>query len=106
MEFNYTRSCLSILPRDAEIDNASATHLLGECEKLTDLPGKPTILISHHVNKSSMNGAKLFSEENDSNQSASRGASGLVDGARFVLNIDTVLKEDWLKIQIFIIKNY
>ena len=85
------------LPRDAEIDNASATSFIRECEKLTDLPGKPTILISHHVNKSSMNGAKLFSEENDSNQSASRGASGLVDGARFVLNIDSVLKEDWLK---------
>ncbi|RDB37343.1 MAG: hypothetical protein DCC88_00010 [Spirobacillus cienkowskii] len=85
------------LPKDAEIDNASATAFIRECEKFTDLPGNPTILISHHVNKSAISGAKLFSEEFDSNQTASRGASGLVDGARFVINVDTILKEDWLK---------
>lgn len=85
------------LPKDAEIDNAAATRFIRECEKLSDLPGNPTILISHHVNKSSMSGAKLFSDEYDSNQSASRGASGLVDGARFVINVDNILKEDWLQ---------
>lgn len=85
------------LPKDAEIDNAAATNFIRECEKFTDLPGNPSILISHHVNKSSMNGSKLFSEEFDSNQSASRGASGLVDGARFVINLDNILKEDWLQ---------
>ena len=85
------------LPKDAEIDNAAATAFIRECERFTDLTGNPTVLISHHVNKSSINGAKIFSEENDSTQSASRGASGLVDGARFVINIDTIFKEDWLK---------
>ena len=84
------------LPKDAEIDNAAATAFIRECEKLSDLPGNPSILISHHVNKSSMGGAKMFTQESDSNQSASRGASGLVDGARFVINIDNILKEDWL----------
>lgn len=85
------------LPKDAEVDNASATAFIRECEKLSELPGNPTILVSHHVNKSSINGAKLFSDEFDSNQAASRGASGLVDGARFVINVDNILKEDWLK---------
>lgn len=84
------------LPKDAEIDNAAATGFIRECEKLSDLPGNPSILISHHVNKSSMKGATLFSQEADSNQSASRGASGLVDGARFVINVDNIFKEDWL----------
>ena len=84
------------LPKDAEIDNAAATAFIRECEKLSDLHGNPSILISHHVNKSSMGGAKMFTQESDSNQSASRGASGLVDGARFVINVDNILKEDWL----------
>ena len=84
------------LPKDAEIDNAAATAFIRECEKLSDLAGNPSILISHHVNKSSMGGAKMFTQESDSNQSASRGASGLVDGARFVINVDNILKEDWL----------
>ena len=85
------------LPKDAEIDNAAATDFIRECEKFSELPGNPSILISHHVNKSSMKGATLFSQEADSNQSASRGASGLVDGARFVINVDNIFKEDWLK---------
>lgn len=86
------------LPPNAEIDNAAATGFIRECEKISkEVSGNPTILVSHHVNKSSINGAKLFSEEFDSNQSASRGASGLVDGARFVINVDSILKEDWLK---------
>lgn len=85
------------LPKDAEIDNSAATHFIEECEKLRRLPGNPTILIAHHVNKSSIGGSKLFSDENDSTQAAARGSSALVDGARFVINIDSVVKEDWIK---------
>ena len=39
----------------------------------------------------------MFSSDMDSNQGASRGSSAIVDGSRFVINIDTIIKEDWLK---------
>ena len=59
--------------------------------------GSPTVLLSHHVNKDSIGGVLLFSEEEDKNQGSSRGATGLVDGCRFVLSIDTVKKEAWME---------
>lgn len=86
------------IPEEGEIDNIKATQFISMCERFasTDF-GSPTILLSHHVNKDSIGGVLLFSEEEDKNQGSSRGATGLVDGCRFVLSIDTVKKEAWME---------
>lgn len=69
-----------LMGADAEADNAAATQFISLLEELTiDLPGNPTVLISHHVNKSAIN-------EEKQNQTAARGASGLTDGARWQSN--------------------
>lgn len=65
------------LGAEAEIDNAAATQFIALMEELTiDLPGNPTVLIVHHVNKNSL------SSEKDQDQTSARGASGLTDGVR------------------------
>ena len=86
------------LPQDGETDNTKATQFIAICERFTNKKyGNPTVLLSHHVNKNSLGGVKLFSEEDDKHQGASRGASGLVDGSRFVVSVDTVKQEDWME---------
>lgn len=71
---------------DAEKDNAAATRFVQAVETLVGAPGGPTVLVAHHTNKVSRSAA-----ENDA--SAARGASGLVDGVRWVANLDTDGKE-------------
>jgi hypothetical protein len=66
---------------DAETDNAAATLFVEVLERLTESPGEPTVLLAHHMSK-----ANLGNE--DSNQGAARGSSALVDGARWVANLD------------------
>ncbi len=62
---------------DAENDNAVATDFISMLEELIlELPGNPTLMFAHHLNKSSLNSGK------DLNQSAARGSSALVDGVR------------------------
>ncbi|MDP1609181.1 MAG: AAA family ATPase [Chlamydiales bacterium] len=71
-----------LMGSDAETDNAAATQFIALLEELTiDLPGNPTILFAHHVNKSAIN------NEEKQNQTAARGASALTDGARQQLNL-------------------
>lgn len=70
-----------LLGVDAEKDNALATLFISLLEALTeDLPGYPTVLFAHHVNKGAIN------QKEQQNQSAARGASGLTDGSRWQLN--------------------
>ena len=70
-----------LLGVDAEKDNALATLFISLLEALTeDLPGRPTVLFAHHVNKGAIN------QKEQQNQSAARGASGLTDGSRWQLN--------------------
>ena len=70
-----------LLGADAEIDNAAATQFIALLEELIiDLPGNPTILFAHHVNKLSMN------ERGSQNQAAARGSSALTDGVRWQVN--------------------
>lgn len=56
-----------------ENDNAQATRFIQAVERLTKMPGNPTVIVAHHTSKSSMGG-----------QGAARGASAFVDGARWM----------------------
>jgi hypothetical protein len=69
-----------------EIDNSAATDWVAAVSALTQIYSKPTIIASHHTNKTAIrpiNGAKdaVF------DQSITRGASALVDGVRLVLGM-------------------
>lgn len=70
-----------LLGADAETDNAAATQFIALLEELSiDLPGNPTILFAHHVNKTAI------AAGNDQKQSAARGSSALTDGVRWQCN--------------------
>jgi RecA-family ATPase len=71
---------------NCEIDNAAATDWVAAINELSQIKSSPTIIVSHHANKSAIrpvNGSKdvIF------DQSITRGASGLVDGVRLVLGM-------------------
>lgn len=61
-----------------ENDNTNATNHVTVLERFTKLPGNPTVLCAHHTNKGALNSDKAAS------QGDARGASSLVDGARWV----------------------
>lgn len=64
---------------DVEKDNAAATRLVQILEKLSHLPGLPTVLCAHHTRKQATGQTAGTVQSDDM-----RGASGLRDGARFV----------------------
>ena len=66
---------------DAEKDNAAATRFVEVLERMTQIPGAPAVLLAHHTNKTALG-------EEESDQGAARGSSALVDGARWVANLD------------------
>jgi len=68
---------------DAEKDNAAATRWVEAVERLTQLPGNPTVLFAHHTGKSGLNG--------NTDQGAARGSSALTDGVRWQANLDRCL---------------
>lgn len=71
-----------LLGADAESDNAAATQFIALLEELTmDLPGQPTVLFAHHVNKTAIQLG------NKQDQSAARGSSALTDGVRWQVNL-------------------
>lgn len=67
---------------DVETDNAAGTRFVRILESLADLSGA-TIVAAHHTKKASRGGA--------SDETALRGSSSLVDGARWVLQMDPVI---------------
>jgi regulatory protein RepA len=67
---------------DTEKDNAAATRFVEAAESLTKSKGGPTVMLAHHTNKLSR------SAESESNAASARGASGLIDGVRWVANLD------------------
>ena len=69
---------------DAETDNAAATRWIEAIERLTRVPGNPTVLFCHHTNKGALGGT--------TDQGAARGSSALTDGARWQANLDRVPK--------------
>jgi hypothetical protein len=64
---------------EAEVDNGLATRTVGALERLTRLPGEPAVLVAHHERKGGGKGTD-----------AVRGASALVDGARWVARLQPV----------------
>lgn len=66
---------------DTEKDNAQATRFIQVVESLCQAPGTPTVLFSHHTNKTSR------ANETAPNAADSRGATALTDGARFSLSL-------------------
>jgi len=65
---------------DSEADNAAATRFVELAEALTQLPGRPTVLLAHHSSKTYLQGRI--------DQGAARGSSALVDGARWAAGLD------------------
>jgi RecA-family ATPase len=68
---------------ETEVSACAATTFIEVLEELTQVPGNPTVICSHHTNKSSR-----VSKNN--NAIASRGSSALTDGARFVLFLESI----------------
>jgi len=67
---------------DTEKDNVQATRFIQAAETLCRLPGRPTVLFSHHSNKVSR-----ADDAGPSTAADARGASGLTDGARWCANL-------------------
>ena len=65
---------------NGETDNKAATEWVREVSRLVELDGGPTVLIAHHSTKSAL-------KEGGADQTAARGSSALVDGARWVANL-------------------
>jgi RecA-family ATPase len=65
-----------------ENDNMGATHFIQALEDITKCAGNPTVLVAHHANKSAATGK--------ANQAAARGASALVDNARWMAQMQAV----------------
>ena len=67
---------------DTEVDNHAATKFVRAVESLLQAPGRPTVLLTHHTNKSSRQADKPKASASDA-----RGATGLTDGVRWVANL-------------------
>jgi len=94
----------SFMARDTETDNGAASEWKDLICALTELPSRPTILVTHHTNKSAIRGVGKDSSPTF-DQSAVRGASALVDGFRWILNIQKIYQDNERKIFIKIGKS-
>jgi hypothetical protein len=70
---------------DTEKDNAAATRFVQAAESLSKMPGSPAVLIAHHTSKLSRG-----DDAGRANAAHARGASGLVDGVRWVANLEAI----------------
>jgi RecA-family ATPase len=77
---------------EAEVDNAAATRFVQALEGLTKVNGKgsdgaprpgPAVLVAHHTSKASR-------RDGDASGNAVRGASALIDGARWCATLEAV----------------
>ena len=71
---------------DVETDNAAATRFVQVLERLAKAPGGPTVLVSHHTNKTARR--EGAGESDAAAATALRGASGLTDGVRWQANLE------------------
>jgi RecA-family ATPase len=90
---------------ETETNNAAATDFVRLIGALNLIGGKPTVLISHHTNKSALNPTS-----NDKlpafSQSFSRGSSALVDGARWLMGMQrSEMKDSQKSIFIKVLKS-
>lgn len=67
---------------DVETDNNAATRGVELLEELTQLDGSPTVLVAHHTRKKGKE-----EKTSGADADAARGASALVDGARWACNL-------------------
>jgi len=65
---------------ETETDNAAATRFVQVLERFTKVDGAPTVLVSHHTSKVARN-------DRANEATASRGASALTDGVRWVATL-------------------
>ena len=75
---------------DAENDNGEATRFVQVLERLTQIPGGPSILAAVHTNK----GSRKAGNDAATSAEAVRGSSAFVDGARWVAAMAPALGED------------
>ena len=87
----------SFMARDTETDNGAASEWKDLICSLTELPSRPTVLVTHHTNKTAIRGAGKDSVPSF-DQSSVRGASALVDGFRWILNMQKVYQDGERKI--------
>ena len=69
---------------DTEKDNGAATRLIETLETFAALPGRPAVIAAHHTRKPSGSGKAEDETTRPTSAADVRGASGLVDGARWV----------------------
>lgn|GEM_PF-2824382 len=72
---------------DAEKDNAAATRFVETVERFCSVPGNPTVLVVHHSAQHARGGDASQADPNADASQMARGATGLTDGARFVLTL-------------------
>lgn len=77
---------------DAETDANAATMGISLLESLTQLPGRPAVIVAHHTRKV-MAGARLDASD-------TRGSSAFVDGARLVINLSRRPTGDLLELRV------
>ena len=70
---------------EVEVDNAAATRFVQTLEKLTKVKGNPALVVSHHTAKASRNA--------EGDETAARGSSALVDGARWAAHVEAAVKK-------------
>jgi hypothetical protein len=87
----------SFMARDTETDNGAASEWKDLICALTELPSRPTVLVTHHTNKSAIRGIGKDSAPSF-DQSSVRGASALVDGFRWILNMQKLYQDGARKI--------
>jgi hypothetical protein len=79
---------------DTEKDNSAATRFVEVAESLVRSPGAPTVLVAHHTNKTSRT-----DEHSKASAAHARGASGLIDGVRWVCNLEP-LTDDSVNLEV------
>ena len=72
---------------EVETDNAAATRFVELLEAMTQVEGAPTVLAAHHTNKGALGADRT-------DQGAARGSSALVDGVRWVANLERYDKDE------------
>lgn len=74
---------------DVEVDNAAATRFVQVLERLSQVEGTPTVLVTHHTNKGSRqpNRDKEGNPTDASAATGARGSSALTDGVRWQANL-------------------
>ncbi|MCA9508983.1 MAG: AAA family ATPase [Myxococcales bacterium] len=94
----------SFMARDTEADNGAASEWKDLICAMTEISSRPTVLVTHHTNKSAIRGTGKDSVP-AFDQSIVRGASALVDGFRWILSMQKLVLENERKIFMKITKS-